>query len=492
MILSDIKIISICLAFLPCLIANSCNSNNGKDQTTVQKYHSYCGSCHIVPDPSNLPKYIWRDLLPEMGARLGIRHNNYNPYAPYSMTENLSIRRLNIYPENPLIDSADWLEIFEYVMSSAPDSLPQASSPEYSEITQFKMDTALFESLKMNQITYLESAQNSDNLIIGNYWGNLVSWPNINYQQQHFNSALVDFQVYKENSYFLEIGIMNPSQQARGVLHKLHQGERDTVAKNLHRPVFFKAIDLDGSGSEEIIVCEFGDYSGQLSLLHLEGDRLVKKTLYGNPGCIKVACVDWNKDGLKDILLLSAQGNDGIFLLTQTERFKFSTKQLVEFGPEYGASWFELIDYNQDGHLDVVMVNGDNADFSQIPKPYHGLRIMLNDGMGNLEEAWFHPINGATRVVSEDFDNDGDTDFAVIAHFSNDKPSFIYLQNLNKEQYSFRPYVFNTPSLSPLVMEKGDFDVDGDIDLIIGSYYRSYLKSAEEKGLAVLWNLAIP
>ena len=422
---------------------------------------------------------------------MGIRHNNYNPYAVYSMMENLSIKRLNVYPENPLIDSTDWLEIFEYVVSSAPDSLPATSSTEYNEISQFMMDTTSFQSVQMTQITCLESDQNIDNLIIGNYWGSLVSWPNTNHQQQQFNSALVDYQVSNDNRYFLEIGIMNPSQQARGVLHKFHQGRLDTVAKDLQRPVFFKAIDLDGSGSEEIIVCEFGDYAGQLSLLYREGDRLVKKSLYGSAGSIKVECVDWNRDGLTDILLLASQGNDGIFLLTQTDRLKFSTSQLIELGPEYGASWFELIDYNHDGDLDVVMVNGDNADFSQVPKPYHGLRIMLNDGMGNLEEVMFYPIHGATRVICEDFDNDGDTDFAVIAHFAIDKP-FVYLQNDNREQYSFRPFVFNTPFWSPLVMETGDFDSDGDTDLIIGSYYRSYLRNKEEKGLVVLWNTIVP
>ena len=46
----------------------------------------------------------------------------------------------------------------------------------------------------------------------------------------------------------------------------------------------------------------------------------------------------------------------------------------------YGSSYLELADMNNDGHLDILYTNGDNADYSYVLKKYHGLRIFINDG----------------------------------------------------------------------------------------------------------------
>ena len=70
---------------------------------------------------------------------------------------------------------------------------------------------------------------------------------------------------------------------------------------------------------------------------------------------------------------------------------------MLRFSPVYGTSWFEMIDYDGDGDDDIVTVNGDNADESYVLKPYHGLRIYLNDGNNHFEEKYFYPFYGATR-----------------------------------------------------------------------------------------------
>ena len=59
------------------------------------------------------------------------------------------------------------------------------------------------------------------------------------------------------------------------------------------------------------------------------------------------------------------------------------------------------------------------------------MRIYLNDGKNSFTEKYFYPINGASKVVSEDFDKDGDLDFAVISIFPEEKnqEGFLYFQN---------------------------------------------------------------
>lgn len=68
------------------------------------EYNVHCGSCHIVPNPANIPKFIWKSkVLPEMAERMG-----YKPYSKssnYSDEENYHIQLNNAYPEKPLLDS---------------------------------------------------------------------------------------------------------------------------------------------------------------------------------------------------------------------------------------------------------------------------------------------------------------------------------------------------------------------------------------------------
>src|SRR5690606_25331206 len=107
----------------------------------------------------------------------------------------------------------------------------------------------------------------------------------------------------------------------------------------------------------------------------------------------------------------------GIYIWYNQGNGDFSTKHPIRLPPLYGFSWFELFDYDHDGDLDVALVNGDNADFTYTLKPYHGLRLFLNEGDDQFKEVLFYPIYGATRLIARDFDQDGDTDFAVTALF---------------------------------------------------------------------------
>ncbi|MCB0564242.1 MAG: VCBS repeat-containing protein [Phaeodactylibacter sp.] len=56
-------------------------------------------------------------------------------------------------------------------------------------------------------------------------------------------------------------------------------------------------------------------------------------------------------------------------------------------------------DLNQDGREDILYVNGDNADYSIVDKPYHGVRLFLNNGNNEFSEKYFHPMPGAFREI---------------------------------------------------------------------------------------------
>jgi hypothetical protein len=91
-------------------------------------------------------------------------------------------------------------------------------------------------------------------------------------------------------------------------------------------------------------------------------------------------------------------------------------QKIIEAIP--GSIALDVHDFNGDGYMDILYVNGDNFDHSQILKPYHGIRIFENDGENRFERKYFYPVYGAAKAQAHDFDLDGDLDLIVAANFA--------------------------------------------------------------------------
>jgi hypothetical protein len=209
------------------------------------------------------------------------------------------------------------------------------------------------------------------------------------------------------------------------------------------------------------------------------------------PGWVKTIVADMNNDGKLDLVSLFSQANESVIIFYQEENLKFRVEKVLEFSPVYGSSWIELIDYNKDGFKDIITVNGDNADKSYVHKPYHGMRIHLNDGKNNFKETYFYPLNGATRVIANDFDQDNDIDFALISSFPDyenaPELSFVYLENIKSDKYDFKTQVLSNPNEGRwFLMDSGDIDQDGDDDIILSSF--TYVFTPVPDSLSKEWN----
>lgn len=290
-----------------------------------------------------------------------------------------------------------------------------------------------------------------------------------------YQKALVDYSQWGSSMLVTEIGTMQPTDQQLGKIWVTKDDTDSLLIEELQRPVFTKIADLNHDGIEEIIICEFGNRLGQLTLLVKEGNAYQRRSILKEPGAISVHIADFNKDGLDDIMALFAQGNEGVYIFFQGADMSFVSKQVIGLDPTYGSSSFDVFDYENDGDLDLVIVTGDNDENPPVLKASHGLRLFLNNGRNDYREAFFYPIYGATQVKAADFDLDGDTDFAVASFFpdfeNNPEEGFVYLENTSTESFSFQSYT--TPAASEgrwIVMEKGDFDGDGDTDLMLGCF----------------------
>ena len=144
---------------------------------------------------------------------------------------------------------------------------------------------------------------------------------------------------------------------------------------------------------------------------------------------------------------------------------------------------------NEYGFDDIIYASGDNADKTPILKDYHGIYIFLNDGKLNFKQAYFYPLNGSYKAMVRDFDLDGDLDIAAISFFPDylhyPEESFIYLEN--KGNLKFTDYSFPEAANGRwVVMDAGDMDADGDIDLVLGSFVY-FLPAGDTTNLGNKW-----
>ncbi|HYG41070.1 MAG TPA: VCBS repeat-containing protein [Cytophagales bacterium] len=447
----------------------------------------YCQQCHTYPDPAFLEKDVWeKGILPRMGLRLGIDHQELNPLNGLSFKEMEIIYAARIFPTKPLISKEDWNKIVKYYTTQAPDSIAHPEKRDAkSGLKSFNVIIPKFNYTEPVDVSLLKFDSLSSTFYVGDSDKKLSI---LNNKGEHINtletkSPAVDIEVRNgEGFYVLNIGNLSPTDLPTGLFSTVINGKKfgslsRVLLGGLKRPVDFSIGKLNEDTLPDIVVSSFGFYTGSLSWYENKGvDTYKEHVLRAKPGAQKTIIKDLNNDGLIDIVALMSQGDEGIFAYYNQGSGKFKEENLLRFSPINGSNYFDLVDFNKDGFLDILYVNGDNADYSYSLKSYHGISIYLNDGKNNFQRKWFYPLYGASKAIASDFDKDGDLDIAAIAFFADfehDNPlPFVYLKN--EGEYNFVASTLEDPLIGRwLTMESGDFDKDGDEDIALGKYITS-------------------
>ena len=241
---------------------------------------------------------------------------------------------------------------------------------------------------------------------------------------------------------------------------------------SLQRPVDFERVDFNNDKADDYIICNFGNHTGSLAIYKALGNgEFQKHTLSNVSGARRIIIKDFDGNGLPDILTLMTQGDERILLFYNQGNFQFRLTTLFRFSAVQGSSYIDIADFNNDGKSDILYTNGDNADYSSILKPYHGVRIFLNSGTNEFKESWFYPMHGASQARVADFDQDGDLDIGAISFFPDFKnhpeQGFIYFENTAQ---GFKPQITRMANKGRwMTMEAFDYDHDGDKDILLGS-----------------------
>jgi hypothetical protein len=456
-------------------LLTSCERTNKPEGEKLAR--TYCAACHAFPDPQLLDKQTWQSgVLPQMAQRLGIGTN--------TLAEAMSRNPLmSVLPVR--VSDQDWEKIVAYYLTSAPDKLPDQALPAQPQLDPpFFRPQPFATGMKSSGITTLLKIDSThQRIFIGDAGANTLSVFDFD---RHLLSTLTlgspptDLIVDGESVLVLESGILNPNDEPRGSVIRYdfagHSSLKSpiVVIDSLYRPVFFQQFDFDKDGRNELVICEFGDNRGRLALNKYNGVKYERHVLDATAGAIRFELHDMNGDGAPDIVALFAQADERIELFENDGKGNFSGEHriLARFPPVYGSMYFSMHDFNGDGHLDILYVNGDNFDYSRILKPYHGIRILENDGKNNFKERYFFPIYGAAQAVVADFDKDGDLDIMTTSNFADParhpERGIMYFENAG--QYKFRPYAFSAASANQWnVMAVGDLNRDGWPDVVVGA-----------------------
>jgi len=460
---------------------------------------SYCQGCHALPDPSILDAKSWeKGVLPHMGPLLGIRYFNGRRYPS---AEGDRFLDKGYYPALPVVSEEDWQHIIDYYTATSPDSLPGQQRKE-----GIKEGVSLFQVISPAGrigagappaicMVRIDTGRGRHDLLTGDVLtGSLLRWNGALRMVDSIGCGgpVLGIDSRKDGMVACNVGLLNPSNArlGKGQLIRVDAGGKMRVDSQplfagLARPVQVSGADLNGDGRLDYVVCEFGYMTGALSWMENRGDSgYLRHVIKALPGAIKAYIGDYNHDGLPDLWVLFAQGEEGIFLFTNKGGGVFSEEEVLRFPPVNGSSYFELADMNEDGYPDIVYTCGDNADFSMVLKPYHGVYIFLNDGKNHFRQDFFFPINGCYKAVARDFDGDGDLDLATIAFFADFKhqpeEGFVYLENVGHGEW--RPYTISGTEVGRwLTMDVGDLDGDGRPDIILGNF--SFLAPVTKAGV---------
>jgi hypothetical protein len=436
----------------------------------------YCQSCHQLPAPSLLDKITWKKyVLPVMGLYLGVKY-----HTPDSVLINQS-GDMSFLPQKPVIDSLQWQQIVNYYVDKAPQHLPVAERVEpIKDLPGFKIITApkewvssrvltsyvkIDESVKPHRILVCDGMNN--NVIVLNAQVRTMN-------SSRMSSAIVDMAFQGGDIIATAIGDDLWANNARkGTVKKISLDKSGKVAvqeelilDKLSRPVATQLADWNMDGKPDYLVAQFGKMTGRLSWFEELAGSKKEHIVRDKPGCVKTIV-----DG-HNLWALFAQGDEGLFQYINDGKGNFKEKRILSFPPSYGSTYFDLIDFNGDGLKDIIYTSGDNGDYSQIPKPYHGIYIYINKGNDTYANKYFYPMNGCYKAIAKDFDGDNKLDIAAISEFpgdANHRESFIFLKGLSDLKFKAHTLPSGIAFTSATTMDAGDIDGDGKTDLLLGN-----------------------
>jgi hypothetical protein len=387
---------------------------------------AHCTTCHLFPAPDAVDLATWRDqILPRMKYRLGFST------AELEKSTNIALlREHKRIPLAPVITEAQWTKLVAYYFANAPaEPLQLTNRPAIAVgLPGFKVRSLPFR-LTNAAITAVAVVAEGGALVADAARGKIIRLNRAGQPTAAVDlpGGVASWRRYDHRFLVSGVGSFLPTDSRLASVQWLEAAPGGKLSlrpllTQLPRTTDALQTDLNGDTKPDLVVSSFGNNVGQLTW-HAGGTNqaLTAHELFGLPGALRS----------------------------------------------------EVRDFNGDGRPDFLVSNGDNGEFNSPPKRVHGVRIYTAQPDSTWKETFFFPQNGAYHAVAADFDGDGDLDIASISYFVDyaraPRESFVFLTNGGGGQFTAATFAESATGRW-VAMDVGDFDADGDPDLLLGAY----------------------
>ena len=452
-----------------------------------------CSTCHAVPSPQVLPRDSWRTVLYEMAGIIMANVGAPRGAPPASLDfdveqlthyyEERAPRELPVPEPWPSPDAP--ARFVRRPMRLAP-GVPLASRPAMP----FVANARFFDLDGSGRLQVVAADMTSGLVLVGDprtpeaglrviaQAGNPCHLEPVDLDRD----GLMDLVV-------ADLGDVPPEDHEKGRVLWLRlrkDGSYETIvlARGLPRVADVEAADVDGDGDKDLIVAAFGwrSVGGILLLENVTKNgaspSFVRREIDPRPGTIHVPVADLDGDGRPDFVALLAQHYESVEFFRNDGKRGFQPQPLYKAPhPAWGSSGLQLVDFDGDGDLDILVTNGDMLD-DFLLKPYHGIRWLENKGGLRFEEHPLANLPGVHRAVAADLDGDGDMDVVAGAYVRfkvgngppRSRPDLASLVWLEQE----KPGQWKRHTLEQgahhLTLDVADYDKDGDVDIVVGDF----------------------